>query len=657
MSFLLLCLGLLGAGAIVCLALAPFPRLLRLWAPGGLFLAFLAVIPVSVPAFSSGAPGLETVIPWNVPLGSFHLKLDALSAFFLLLVLLLSCLTALYGTGYLKNQEGRRNLGFHWFFFYLLTASMALVVTARNSLLFLVAWELMTLASYFLVTFEHEKREVRRAGLLYLIASHVGTAFLLVFFLSIGDANMNFVSLPPSAAPPHWLFLCALIGFGTKAGLVPLHIWLPEAHPAAPSHVSALMSGVLIKMGIYGLVRALTLLGPPPASWGYVLVGVGVLSGVLGVLLALAQHDLKRLLAYHSVENIGIITLGLGLGCLGWSYHLPFLACLGFAGGLLHVMNHALFKGLLFLGAGSVVHGTGTREMDHLGGLIKRMPWTAFTFLIGSTAICGLPPLNGFTSEFLLFFSGFKGLALSPAFGWPAFLSVVAGLGLIGGLACACFAKVMGVVFLGQPRGPEASQARECGPAMRIPMVVLSLVCLFLGLVPFLALSGIVPVVSAVLGLPSPFVSDAVGSARDTLEFIFYFFIFCLLILALLAAFRRWGLPPSPAASDETWGCGYLKPTARMQYTASSFAQPFTRLLQLFTRKEVPPLQPVFPKEAHFSTHPQDPAQEGLYRPLFNRLKRGAHWGKQLQHGSLRVYLLYISLTLLALFVWNWWRP
>jgi formate hydrogenlyase subunit 3/multisubunit Na+/H+ antiporter MnhD subunit len=276
-------------------------------------------------------------------------------------------------------------LGVSWFFFNLLVASMALVVVARNGILFLVAWELMALASFFLVTMQDDEERVRDAGRTYLVASHLGTAFLLVLFIMLagGTDSLDFDRF---AAGSHagLLFILAAIGFGTKAGFVPLHVWLPEAHPAAPSHVSAVMSGVMIKTGIYGLVRTLTFLGPLPAWAGWLLVGVGVTSGVLGVLFALAQHDLKRLLAYHSVENIGIITLGLGLGLVGLRAGFAPLAVLGFAGALLHVLNHALFKGLLFLGAGAVLHGTKTRDMEELGGLLKRMPWTGPLFLIGA---------------------------------------------------------------------------------------------------------------------------------------------------------------------------------------------------------------------------------------------------------------------------------
>ncbi|MDR3554401.1 MAG: proton-conducting transporter membrane subunit, partial [Syntrophobacteraceae bacterium] len=306
---------------------------------------------------------------WDVPYGSFFVRIDALSALFLIPIFILCAVAGLYSLGYMKGYAGRKNLGAYWFFFNGLAASMAMVAVAANGVLFLISWEVMALCSFFLVTFENEDKKVQRAGWIYLAATHIGTAFLLVLFLTLGrlagggslDFDAFLAASGHMGAAADVIFLLALVGFGAKAGFVPLHIWLPEAHPAAPSPVSAVMSGVMIKTGIYGILRVLTLLGPPHLLWGWLLVGIGLVSGILGVLMALAQHDLKRLLAFHSVENIGIIALGLGLGILGVVWGLPALAVLGFGGGLLHVINHALFKGLLFMGAGSVQHATGTR--------------------------------------------------------------------------------------------------------------------------------------------------------------------------------------------------------------------------------------------------------------------------------------------------------
>ena len=476
--WLLFAMAILLLGAMAVLVLSRPERNVSWLGAGSVVIASaLGCIPV-IQVLSGGS--IEAVrVPWPVPFGEFFLELDPLAAWFLVPTLLLSALSAIYGVGYLRAWQGRRSLGPVWFFYCVLVLGMMLVLLARNAVLFLFAWELMAVASFFLVTFEHERESVREAGWIYFVATHLGTAFLLMFFLLTAreTGSMDFNVWAEKGIQTRGLadilFLLAIVGFGTKAGFMPFHVWLPEAHPAAPSHVSALMSGVMIKTGIYGLLRSLTFLGAPPLWWGWLLIGIGLTSGVLGVLFALAQHDLKRLLAYHSVENIGIIALGIGVGLLGVSTGSPTLMVLGFGGGLLHVLNHALFKGLLFFGAGAVLQGTGTHEIDHLGGLLKRMPWTAATFLIGAVAISGLPPLNGFVSEFLIFLGAFQGGATLGAAGAVPLLALIAGLALIGGLAAACFTKAFGVVFLGEPRTEHASHTHETGWAMRLPMLLL----------------------------------------------------------------------------------------------------------------------------------------------------------------------------------------
>ncbi|MBI4586833.1 MAG: NADH-quinone oxidoreductase subunit H [Planctomycetes bacterium] len=404
------------------------------------------------------------------------------------------------------------------------------------------------------------------------------SAFLIGFFVlaSAETGSLDFERLGAAGDP--WragiLFLLALVGFGTKAGLMPFHIWLPEAHPAAPSHVSALMSAVMIKTGIYGLLRALRFLGPIPAWCGWVLAGLGLLSGVLGVLFAIAQHDIKRLLAYHSVENIGIIALGLGLGLVGLSHGFVSLAVLGFAGGLLHVVNHALFKGLLFLGAGAVLHASGTREMDRLGGLLKLMPWTGAMFLVGCVAISGLPPLNGFVSEFLIYLGAFRGslaAGISPGVSAPAVLAIL-GLAVIGALATACFTKAFGVVFLGEPRSEEARHGHDPGLGMLLPMLLLAAGCALMASLPAAYLGLLAPVVVGVCGLPGEAVRESLESAREPLLIVALLGAGFLGAMVFLAATRRVLFRKRPVKETVTWDCGYARPSARMQYTSSSFA-------------------------------------------------------------------------------------
>jgi formate hydrogenlyase subunit 3/multisubunit Na+/H+ antiporter MnhD subunit len=530
---------------------------------------------------------------------------------------------------------------------------MAIVVVAKNGVLFLVAWEAMSLASFFLVTFENERQDVRDAGWTYLVATHLGNAFLLALFLLLGNGteSLDFDQFHHPASSGA-LFLLALVGFGTKAGFIPLHVWLPEAHPAAPSHVSALMSGVMIKTGIYGLVRTLTLLGDPAPWWGWTLIAVGITSGILGVLFALAQHDLKRLLAYHSVENIGIIALGLGVGLLGLSYQSPALAALGFAGGLLHVINHAVFKGLLFLGAGAVLHATGTREIDRLGGLLKKMPLTGFTFLIGAAAITGLPPLNGFVSEFLIFLGAYKAVASGNGGLIVPAGAIILGLALIGGLAAACFTKAFGVVFLGEPRTNDTASAHEPGPAMRIPMIVLAAGCFGIGILSPWVMRSMGGVIEFVAGASSG--NLLTGVSRTLNSFVLGGAVLFVLII-LLAALRKALLAGRSVSAAPTWDCGYARPAATMQYTASSFAQPLTDLFGQLLRTSRHASLPsgLFPSKASLATETPDVCREEGFQPVFLSVDWGLSKLRRLQTGHVHLYVLYIALTLVILLVWK----
>ncbi len=655
MPVLLLAEGILLASGLLALVAPIAPRVGARIGPAGAGVASLIGMAVALNGLLMGV-GDALVLPWAVPRGSFHVEIDALSAFFLLPTFLIAFLAALYGKGYLSGRE-RRSLGPAWFWFNLLVASMVMVIVARNALLFLVAWELMTLSSYFLVTFDRRNERAQEAGWIYLIAAHLGTAFLLVLFMMLGReaAVLDFGAFAVATpAAPGLLFLLAVVGFGTKAGFLPLHVWLPEAHPAAPAHVSALMSGVMIKMGIYGLLRTLSFLGPPARWWGWLLILIGLSSGILGVLYALAQHDLKRLLAYHSVENIGIIACGLGVGVLGSSSGYPFLAALGFAGALFHVLNHALFKALLFLGAGAVVQRTGTGELEHLGGLLKRMPWTGATFLTGAVAISGLPPLNGFVSEFLLFLGAFRGAATLPARDSLPSLLVITGLGLIGGLAAACFAKAFGIVFLGCPRSAAASDAREVGPAMLLPSLFLAAACLAVGLLSPYLVPGLAPVVSSVTRVPESALREELAGAGTILSQFVAVALILVGLLLLLALFRKRMLLRRPVGKGVTWDCGYVAPTARMQYTASSFAQP---LLDLFgpllgTSERTSPPAGTFPCKASFASVTPDAFLRGVFLPGFAGMARGLAWFRRLQEGRVQVYVLYIAVTLLVLLVW-----
>jgi len=606
----------------------------------------------AVPALRVLAGGgvVSVSVAVALPGGPWVFGLDPLSAFFVLVFLGVGAASAMYGVAYLGAERGHRPVALAHLLVAMLIVSLALVAAAQAAVAFLVAWEVMAIVAYLLVVFESERAEARRAGLIYLVATHTGTLALFVLFATWGvrASDLTFASLAAVApALPYGgaaVLVLGLVGFGVKAGLVPLHFWLPGAHAASPSHVSALMSGLVIKTGIYGLLRLVSLLGAPPAWWGWAVLALGLASGVLGVLWALAQHDLKRLLAYHSVENIGIILLGLGMGALGGAYHVPVVAVLGYTGAVLHVMNHAVFKSLLFLGAGSVARATGTRQIDRLGGLSRLMPVTWLTFLVASAAIVGLPPLNGFVSEWVVF----QALLRAGVAQGPLRLAVfgAAGLGLIGALALACFAKVDGVVFLGRAREAEAAAAREVGAGMLVPMIALALACVLIGVAPVLVCGpalragGLVAGVGGISGLAG--VAETVVAVR----WIAGSAVALIAALGLGLLLRAAILRRRPVAVDETWGCGYAVPNVRMQYTASSFAAP---LVEAYA-----PLAGVHVERSatSYATHARDPVLELALLRSWGRLRTLAGRLRPIQRGRLHVYLLYVVATVIALLVY-----
>jgi hydrogenase-4 component B len=600
----------------------------------------------------SGAPAL-LMRPWSVPGGELALRLDPLAAIFILPLCLVVGAGAVYGLGYWPQRDHPGNGRRFRFFFGLLGASMLLVLAADNSLLFLFAWEVMAVAAFFLVTTEQEKAEARRAGFIYLVSAHAGALALFAMFALIAQetGSLHFpaaVSLTSGSAT--LLFLLGLFGFGFKAGLMPLHIWLPIAHAAAPSHASALLSGIVLKTGIYGLLRLLSFFAVIPAWWGWTVLLLGAVSGILGVALALAQHDLKRLLAYHSVENIGIITTGIGLALLGRSFGMPGLILLGMAGALLHVINHGLFKSLLFFSAGSVVHATGTREIDRYGGLLRHQPWTAICFLGGAVAICGLPPFNGFVSEWLIYLAAFgasRGESLSLR------LAVLAApaLALIGGLAVACFVKVFGVTFLGAPRTPQAAAVHhDAVPSMRGPMLTLLVACAWIGLLPGTLAPLLQNAVTAWVPLPK---EAALMAPLAPLPLVGAVGWVLLLYLAGLGWWlhRRTRQAPRDVS---TWGCGYLAPTPRMQYTASSFADFLVGQFRfgLWTERHGGKVKGFFPQPGEFASHTPDAVLDRILVPGFRRLARGCCWLRaHVQNGRVPTYLMYVAVTLLVLLV------
>ncbi len=575
-----------------------------------------------------------------------HLRLDALSALFLALLSLIGGAGAVYGRGYWADRAHPRSARSGRVWWSALLLCLGLVLFATNGLHFIIAWELFTVCAYFLVTLDRQRHEVRAAGWLYLAASHVAALCLFAFFTLLAARTGGWALGPmrdrPELAPLFWL---ALAGFGLKAGLFPLHIWLPSAHANAPSHVSAMLSGVTLKIAIYGLVRFSGWLPVPPEA-GWVVAFLGVSSAVLGVAFALGQHDLKRLLAYHSVENIGIILIGLGFALVAAGQGNAAWGRLALAGGLLHVWNHGLFKSLLFFGAGSVVHGTGTREMSRLGGLWRMMPWTASLFALGAVAISGLPPLNGFVSEWLVYLGLFDATIARGPSAWAAIPAAIL-LGVTGALALACFVKVCGVVFLGAPRSHAAANAHESGPAMRGAMLVLAVGCVAIGLAPVVFWPAVLRAVDVWnpvwAGTETPVALSSLGMAHVALA-----------ILALAAAgwlwrrVRRGGLTRAL-----TWDCGYVAPTPRMQYTAGSFAGIIIEWFAWILRTERHERRPevLLPVSASFREHTPETVLERIVEPASGMVMRASTAARSLQHGRVQSYLLYLLIGLAALAV------
>ena len=586
--------------------------------------------------------------PW-LHIFTLSFKLDTVSAFFLIPIFLISPLALLYSFHYLEKPEQSSRVALNYFCYGLLVASMALVATASNIVTFALAWEIMSLSSFFLVVYEYQAKETRKAGYLYFIFAQGGAMFLFAAFAVIYSHTGNF-SFDQVASLPEKIklivFILAFIGFGSKAGIFPLHIWLPHAHPAAPSHISAVMSGVMIKMGIYGIIRIYSLLNSPDMSYAIIVVITGMVTGILGVIYALGKQDMKKMLAYSSVENIGIILMGLGIGMIGVANDSTGMAFFGFAGAFLHVFNHSIFKSLLFMGAGAVLHKAKTKSINQLGGLMKRMPTTGKTFLAGSVAISGLPPFNGFVGEFLIYFGAFQGMKLH---GLPFILATltIISLAVIGGLATACFTKVVGLAFLGEPRTETAANASEAGFTMQLVMVLLASACLFIGIYPEpfvrLAFSGLRDLQMVGAADPTLFLTLIRNVSLTAALF--------LVIIIGITLLRRMLYVRKQVDNGPTWGCGFTQPTVRMQYTGTSYAmsmvdfyRPFVPAKTVYTG-----IKKNFPGLTTYQTKVEDIAEKSMHqkvvKPLFKLLEK-MRW---IQHGKIQLYIAYIILAIVVL--------
>lgn len=626
-----------------------------------------AIAVLSGDTFAASFPGLVAAG------GGIELELDRLGAVFLALVASVGLLAAIYGVSYTAVYDGRRSLRAFGLMFNGFLLGMSLVPCAANVFTFVLCWELMAVASYFLVMTESEDDDTRQAGLWYAAMTHLGLVLLLPMFLLLAPsagattfADLRSGGASLAGATRSGVFLLALAAFGSKAGLIPLHVWLPRAHPAAPSHVSALMSGVMIKLGVYGFLRvSVDLLGGGPAWWGGLVLLVGSLSALGGVLYALADNDLKRLLAYSSIENVGVIFLGIGAGLVFRSYGLRDLALAGFAAALLHAVNHAAFKALLFFGAGNVLHRAHTRNMEQMGGLVKGMPWTAACCLVGAAAAAALPPLNGFASEWTIFQALLSGARIPPpggAVGTPLAVGVLA---LTSGLAAATFVKMFGITFLAMPRSEAAARAREAPGSAWSVMGVLAVACLALGLAAAPVLAMLRQVVAATLRAAPA--APAAGQARlwlvapgglAVVSLPLLAFLLLGIIVAAAAAVRARGLTVRRA---DTWGCGRIHQTPRMEYTASAFAEPLRRIFAELYRPtqdlsvSVHPQSRYFVRSITYTSRVVPWFETALYDPIVRAARVLAMGTRRLQAGSVHLYLLYVSTALLLSLAAAWW--
>jgi len=651
-------LGWLVIGVIGVFFARQFTLISRVLFPLGTLIG----LAIALMALTSIVAGPQVrILPLGLPDLPFHLRLDALSGFFLFLLGATSAGISIYSAGYMRRSEGRA-LGLQCLLYHLFMASMAFVMLADDGYAFMVAWETMALTSFFLVTSEHRHAEIRRAGYLYLLVAHIGAVGILLSFgvMAGSSGDYTFDAMRNFSTFGFWptvAFLLALFGFGAKAGLLPLHIWLPEAHPAAPSPVSAMMSGVMLKTAIYGLMRvSFDLLHAQLWWWGVLMLVIGLATALFGVIFSTVQTDMKRLLAYSSIENIGLIVVGVGLTLVFKSFSLPHLAALALTASLYHCLNHAFFKSLLFLATGSVLHATGERNLGKLGGLIHRMPWVAWLALIGVLGSAGLPPLNGFVSEWLLLQSFLFTSGLPQGY-LNMLLPVVAGaVALIAALAGFAMVKFFGVIFLGQPREEKLAQAHDVRFLERLGLLWLAIGCILLGLLPNVVIELLDPVTRLLVGgglggaansqgwwLLAPISED-----RASYSPAIFFGSMALIIPLVYLLVRRYyhgRLKRVPA-----WDCGFPLQTARMQDTAEGFGQPIRRVFSPFFKRTREHPSP-FDAQPRYRSIVEDPFWYWVYLPIARLVEHGTRLIAFLQQGRIAVYLLYSFVTLLTLLV------
>jgi hydrogenase-4 component B len=616
----------------------------------------------------------QLIVPNLLPFINLEIKVDGIAAFFMLLISIVSFAVSLYSIGYSKEYEAKKRTSVFGFLFNIFILSMILVVASNNSFFFLIFWELMSLTSFFLVIYDHDKEENVKSGLTYLIMTHFGTAFIFASFLlgyiQTGSFSFDAFRNSSSSFPlliKNLIFLFAFIGFGTKAGIVPLHIWLPQAHPSAPSNVSALMSAVMIKIGIYGIVRTVFDLSgfglsPEYSWWGLLMIAIGSVSAIIGVLYAVIEHDIKRALAFSSIENIGIILVGLGLSVVFASFNLTTLSALALIASMYHTMNHSVFKGLLFMGAGSVVYATHTRNMENLGGLIKKMPWTALLFLIGTISIVGLPPFNGFISEWLIM------QALLSSYQIPSIILQISiafaslPFALTIGVAAATFVKLFGISFLSRPRSEAIAKIKEVPHSMIAGMSILAAACMLLGVLPFLGISIITSAFHISSQPINPFdaitLQNSFGKSFANLSMPVVVIMLLSVAIAIFGFIKVIG-GKTKKTTFSTWDCGFGNLNERMEYTGTSLSQPIRAVFKTLFKSHTQIQREFFGDHKYIlrtlkvESFTKNIFEEKIYLPIISSSILIFDKIRKIQTGKINAYLLYIMITivLLLLFV------
>jgi formate hydrogenlyase subunit 3/multisubunit Na+/H+ antiporter MnhD subunit len=593
----------------------------------------------------------EMKLTGTLQFGNVSIKMDALSAWFILTINFTMITGAIYGLSYMKQYIGQKsNITLHCIAYILVHAALIAICTVQNAMVFLIFWELMALSAFTLVIFEHYKSDTLKAGINYLVQSHISIVFLMLGFIYVAFKTNSYdfkaigeFSQHQSTLAGTVLFLCFFIGFAIKAGFVPFHTWLPYAHPAAPSHISGVMSGVIIKIGIYGILRMLLLIKADYTAIGFIILVISLVSGIYGVMLAIIQHNLKKLLAYHSIENIGIIGIGIGIGCIGLGAKNEWMAILGFTGALLHTLNHSLFKSLLFYSAGNVYQATHTMNIEHLGGIIKKMPHTAFLFLIAALAICGLPPLNGFISEFIIYSGLYNWLLSAGLVSLIIIIFSILGLVIIGGLAMLCFTKAFSIVFLGNNRKESKKDISELGFLQLFPMYLIALFLLIIGLFPSFFIGVLQQPVKLFTQNISLNIAHDHVNAFVSLQTINWFSAGFIIIVLIVAGLRKIVNRRKNITIAETWSCGYNSESPKLQYTANSFVRTYTKLFKplLEIEKREIEITEIFPTIKHYETHPYDKIEHFFIDKPLKIIKIVTGWFLFLQNGRLQQYILY----------------